>query len=318
MNFENYWSPIMKELPSNCVWHGELMDVEQFYKAADLFYFPSKFELSPIAIKEALSYNLPLFLTKLETYESDYDDVATYITEDVNDAVNKLLNHFSIDEKNNKNKVKFLHILTDIDTDREIKSMQSLTKMQNFGHKYLPIVSRRYTDIPPADTCQYPEKISMEPGNKLTPAHYGCYLGHRKAFEVGMESNSEYIMICECDAVIDVSNEEFDKKIQFAIQKINDDNLLMFSFGYHNNTDILEKKLDYWIVNRFYGAHAYLIPKKSFEIIKKVYDTKKWNVADLFFADNLSEYRIGIFQTPPTKQTEGYSILDKIYNNDRY
>ena len=92
----------------------------------------------------------------------------------------------------------------------------------------------------------------------------------------------------------------------------------MFSFGFHNNTDIIEKNNDYWVVNKFYGAHAYLIPKKSFGVIKDMYENNKWNVTDLLFVEKLDQYKTGIFEVPPTKQAAGYSILDKIYNEDRH
>lgn len=282
-NFRDYWEPLMKDWPKNCVWHGERSDVDKFYRAADLFYFPSLFELSPISIKEAIAHKLHLFLTKLDTYENTYDKCATYIDENIDQCVDKLLSFFDF-----KKSVKppILHILTDIDAEREVKSMQSLTKLSDFGYNYVPIISKRYTEYPPKESCKYPEKISLEPNGKLTPAHYGCYLGHKKAFEKGLEINSEYMLIFECDAVIDISYENFLKKIEFAMAKIKKDDLLLFSFGFHNHSNIINKKEDYWIVNAIYGAHAYLIPKKSYSIIKNIYDKEKWNVADLFFNDN--------------------------------
>lgn len=82
MNFEFYWGPLMKNKPSNCIIHGEKENVDDYYKAADLFYFPSKWELNPISVKEAISYNLPTFTTKLHTYGDTYDDLVTYISDD--------------------------------------------------------------------------------------------------------------------------------------------------------------------------------------------------------------------------------------------
>jgi autotransporter strand-loop-strand O-heptosyltransferase len=72
-NFKEYWEPLMTNLPRNCRIWGEINDVETFYQAADLFLFPSKFELNPIVIKEALSYNLPILMFNLETYVGKYD-----------------------------------------------------------------------------------------------------------------------------------------------------------------------------------------------------------------------------------------------------
>jgi autotransporter strand-loop-strand O-heptosyltransferase len=66
-NFKSYWEPIMADFPDNCIWHGERDDVNEFYKAADIFYFPSNFELNPLSIKEATAHGLPVFMKKLET-----------------------------------------------------------------------------------------------------------------------------------------------------------------------------------------------------------------------------------------------------------
>jgi GR25 family glycosyltransferase involved in LPS biosynthesis len=196
--------------------------------------------------------------------------------------------------------------------------MESLTKLKEFGIDYTMCVNKRYTELPPSDTCQYPEKISLEPGGKLTPGHYGCYLGHKGAVFQGIESNSDFILIFECDCVIDVPYNEFIDKLNFACDLLNKTDLLMFSFGYHNNVHIIEKNPDYWVVNKFYGAHAYLIPKKSFQIIKDMYNNSKWNVTDLLYAEKLDQFKTGILETPITKQSAGISILDKIYNEDRH
>ena len=57
MNFQNYWEPLMKFKPDNCVVWGERNDVDTFYAACDMFYFSSILELNPLSVKEALSIN---------------------------------------------------------------------------------------------------------------------------------------------------------------------------------------------------------------------------------------------------------------------
>ena len=84
VNFKDYWGPIMESIPSNCIVHGERNDVYKFYKAADLFYFTSNFELNPLAVKEALGYGLPTFIKRLHTYKNMYDEKVIYITNDSN------------------------------------------------------------------------------------------------------------------------------------------------------------------------------------------------------------------------------------------
>ena len=315
-NFQQYWGPLMQDLPSNCIWHNERSDVDVFYKAADAFYFTSNLELNPLVVKESLSYGLPTFIKKLPTYRDEYDGIVNYITDDTDTNIRKLLEILQVNE--NKKTIIAMHMITDIDTDREVDSMISLTKLENYGIEYIPCVNRRYTELPPKDTCMYPERISNKPGNTVTPAHYGCYLAHKNAVLDGVNKNSDYILVFECDAIIDVSYDEFIEKLNLSCKILNDTDLLMFSFGFHNNSNIIEKQKDHWIVNKFYGAHAYLIPKKSYKIFVDLFENEKWNVTDLLYAEKLNNYKIGIFEKPITKQAAGFSILDEVYHEERY
>jgi hypothetical protein len=321
LNFKDYWEPLMSDFPSNCIWHGEKENVEDFYKSSDLFYFSSNLELNPLVVKESLSHGLPTFIKKLETYLDYYDDKVFYISNNLDDNIKNILKVMKMDfTKNTKStrNIVAMHILTDVDSDREVNSLISLSKLENFGIEYNTCINRRYTEIPPSENCEYPDKISMEPGGKLTPGHYGCYLGHKNAVIDGIKKDSDYILIFECDAVIDVPYNEFMDKLNFACDKLIEDDLLMFSFGFHNNTNILEKKSDYFIVDRFYGDHAYLIPRKSYGIFADLFENQKWNVTDLLYAEKLNKFKIGIFEKPITKQSAGLSILDKVYHEERY
>ena len=49
-----------------------------------------------------------------------------------------------------------------------------------------------------------------------------------------------------------------------------------------------------------------------------MYNNSKWNVTDLLYSEKLSNFKTGIFEQPITKQSGGISILDNIYNEDRY
>jgi glycosyltransferase involved in cell wall biosynthesis/GR25 family glycosyltransferase involved in LPS biosynthesis len=319
-NFEEYWKPLMDTKPDNCIVWGERDDVDDFYQAADLFYFPSTLELNPLSIKEALSYKLPSFFRRLETYLDTYDDnkLVTYIDDNIEYTKKLLLTHFGIEESDTP-KITIMHILTDIDTEREVRSMQSLTKLTDYGFDYQFVVSKRYTELPPAENCAYPEIISMEPGGKLTPAHYGCYLGHRKAFEMGLETDSDYLFISECDTILDIPHDEFYNKIKFITEKLKTDkDISIFSLGYHHNDNITEKREEYWISNSMTGAHMYVIPNRMFNRISEIYKNEKWNVADLFLATHLGDDKIAYLLTPTTKQAGGFSILDKVIADDRY
>jgi FkbM family methyltransferase len=78
-NFRHYWEPLIKNKPENCLVWGERSDVDTFLQASDLFLFPSRGdrnnkELNPIAIKEAIKYELPMMMFNLDVYCGKYND----------------------------------------------------------------------------------------------------------------------------------------------------------------------------------------------------------------------------------------------------
>lgn len=92
-NFKSYWQDLVSKTPVNCKIWGERGDVDKFYEACDIFYFPSTYELNPLSVKEALSWKLPTFLRRLDTYGEKYDlnNLVTYIDLNIEENYKKLL-----------------------------------------------------------------------------------------------------------------------------------------------------------------------------------------------------------------------------------
>jgi hypothetical protein len=311
----------------------------------DLFLYTSKWENRPLSVIEAVNFDLPILMYNLNNYADDFArmDNIDFLTNDINSNINLILEKLKMSEdvvvpnkkveifekpqkkesvviKTNKNNVSIsaYHILTDIDTEREVRSVADLSKLEDFGISWNPIISKRWTEMPPVENCAFPEIVSMTPGGSLTPAHYGCYLGHRKAFETGYSENPDYMLIFECDCILDVTHQEFVDKVHEAIELLETKDLLIFSFGHHGGQSILEVEDNYISAYDFIGAHAYFIPRKSYQIIYDKYQTEKWNVADLWIGNNFRDYRHGLFHHPTTKQAGGISILENLPNEDRY
>ena len=104
-NFESYWSPILKDLPSNCKVWGERSDVDTFYSCMDLFLFTSRGnendkETSPIVIREAISYKLPSLIYNLPVYLNMYDKYANvkYLFNDIDKNV-ELIKSYIVKKK---------------------------------------------------------------------------------------------------------------------------------------------------------------------------------------------------------------------------
>ncbi len=97
-NFKDYWMPLMEQKLDNCFVYGERNDVDLFYQASDLVIHPSLLELNPLAIKEATSYDLPVYLNNLTTYDNMYESYKNikFLTMDLNKDVKLIEKNFNL------------------------------------------------------------------------------------------------------------------------------------------------------------------------------------------------------------------------------
>jgi len=72
-NFRSYWEPLMEDVPANVKIWGEREEIDKFMIAADVFMFNSINECSPIVLRQAASYGLPIIARNLPTYSGMYD-----------------------------------------------------------------------------------------------------------------------------------------------------------------------------------------------------------------------------------------------------
>ena len=98
-NFEEYWGPIMKELPSNVTVWDERSDVENFMKAADLFMFNSTWECNPLVLREAASFGLKILSRNLEQYMDMFTQYITEIDGDITSTKYKIISLLSSENK---------------------------------------------------------------------------------------------------------------------------------------------------------------------------------------------------------------------------
>jgi len=76
-NFQEYWEPLMKDVPDNVTIWGERTDVDVFMKAADAFLFNSTWECNPLVLREAISYGLPILARNLPQYKDMFTNHIT-------------------------------------------------------------------------------------------------------------------------------------------------------------------------------------------------------------------------------------------------
>jgi len=105
-NFENYWGPIMNNLPKNVTVWGEREDVETFMKACDVLMFNSTWECNPLVVRESINYGMKIMTRNLPQYMGMFNEYITPIKsnnyEDIKNTLLELLNSnktYEIDTK---------------------------------------------------------------------------------------------------------------------------------------------------------------------------------------------------------------------------
>ena len=94
-NFEDYWGPIMKNLPPNVKVWGERNDVDKFMQACDVLMFNSTWECNPLVIRESINYGMKILTRNLPQYMGMFDKYIKPISgevEDISEQLVKLIN----------------------------------------------------------------------------------------------------------------------------------------------------------------------------------------------------------------------------------
>lgn len=307
-NFADYWQPLMQNLPNNCIWHGERDDVERFYKASDLFYFPSVYELNPLALKEALSYKLPIFTKKLHTYENKYDNIAHYITNDQNINKQNVLKVLNSEKK--EKKIKAAHILVDIESDREKKSIASMSKLSS-EIEYIQCINERYV----GDEWKY--QMPIDGWKKHGPGHYGAFQSFKKAILNNFTDDDDCLLLFEADCVLDVDKETFMKNVYLALNFCNKHEIPYFSFGPRVINGFLESEElasdieypNFIITNKIFETHCVLLTK-YFKKYHWDHLQTTWDSTDIWFNHVCRSSKMAITRVPLAYQTQGMSMID--------
>ena len=113
-NFQNYWIPIMENLPNNVSVWGERDDVDSFMIACDVLMFTSTYECNPLVLREGISYGMKILTRNLTQYMGMYDNYITPIeSDDVESISSQLLNLINSDKSykiDNQNEFGLEHI----------------------------------------------------------------------------------------------------------------------------------------------------------------------------------------------------------------
>lgn len=330
MNFQDYWGPLMESVPENCVVHGERDDVDRFYKAADIFYFTSNYELSPLAVKEALGYGLTTFIKKLHTYKNMYDGKVVYITGDKEENKRLILKNSkrtvaSEKKAESRRDVKILQVSSEPAAKREIDSFESLSSL---GYRYIRILNPRFTDLAPLDRIIDGRKdwyVGITKPNPdewgLTSGHYGAWQGHMSAIMASFVDD-DYSIICECDCLLSVDPEEFRRRVDEAISLLERTDYKIVRFEAPNQQVKFSEKVseNIHLGNIMTLGHCYMIHSRHRDWYIERYDSVGWHTPDwwLNFAfERASEPMPAFKDLVLTKQSEGFSLIDNTHRAEK-
>jgi FkbM family methyltransferase len=139
-NYRQYWEPLLNNLPSNCKIWGERSDAEKFYSCMDCVIFPSRGEYgdretNPLVIREAMAWNVPLFLRDRDFYMGMYSEssMVRFMHEEVEKNVIELTDFIKLENK----EIMKTENLTDEFFKRKLFEISFSSETNQIDFKYL-------------------------------------------------------------------------------------------------------------------------------------------------------------------------------------
>lgn len=332
-NFEHYWRPLMMNKLENCKVWGERDDVYKFMRACDIFYFSSTYELNPLVVKEALSWNMPVLMYNLDTYMGAYDEAKNVIFLDrtknleVNEKLlRKLVEKVEGEIQHCIPRTKIVHIVSDIFSEIEQKSIKSVSSLADANNEIEYTIHYN----PPAKEIPS-ERDPMFFNENLRPGHFGCFEAFRKAIEEDFSDDYDYLIVCERDCVLEKEPLEIIDLLKKTYNLMKEKSITYFSFGDIVDLDNCylqsEKNEDLpggfsFLTNKIIGLQFIIFDRKGRDFLKTQFSSKDWYGMDIWLTEvyNQEKMKMGILNQRVTTQLDGFSIIDqthKIFNGNK-
>jgi len=196
-NFKFYWEPIMKDKPNNCVVWGEKSNVDEYLQASDLFLFTSRGdrnnkELNPIAIKEALEYQMPMLMFNLDVYCGKYDEYEniTYLTGDIEKDTQLILDIVKPEKQLTYMEDEFIIISTYPNTIRRMElTKECITSFRKLGRKII-VVSHYPLDEEIQNMADF---YLYDPHNPMIEhSYYSYYYNNTENYDMRINLNGQF------------------------------------------------------------------------------------------------------------------------------
>jgi len=218
--------------------------------------------------------------------------------------------HFEWKGESPKPKVKIIHLLSQPTSEREQRSIESISKLDEFKDiEYTQIINNPNTDLLPLETCNRPDDVQSDPGYyKLSYGHYGCFKAHTDAIMSCSKEDDVIYLFFECDALLLTDAKEFVNKLYEAVEISKDKKYTFFSFAH--NYEVFNEYKNHLDAGMFTDAHAYLIMGDKIDRVHNVIKDSKWDAFDLWVTNNFRNEPKGFFKEPLVFQVKGHSLID--------
>lgn len=206
--------------------------------------------------------------------------------------------------------LKSVHILVDIESQREKLSIQSMQKVEP-EIKYIQCINKRY------EGTEWKNVAPINGFKNHGPGHYGAFQSFKKAILENFTNDIDALLIFEADCVLEVSKEVFLQKVNEAVAFCEKHDLPYFSFGPRIVNNFLESECidsdkdypNFIITDRIVLAHCVLITKKYRNYVFEKLE-KSWDSPDLWFSGIFKNFNMGIVKNQLAYQTYGFSMID--------
>ena len=174
--------------------------------------------------------------------------------------------------------------------NKSSRENQSQQQLQSLTSNYIRIENTPYDKEPPIN--------NMFEGNKhwyvgkrkelntwgLTSRHYGCWLAHKQALQLGFCEN-EHFLVCEGDCkILDI--DLFKMRLQEAITTLDNSNHPLVTFSEPNllTTTTFSNQVSkhLWEFDNIINAHCYLVNKNSKNIFDWMFNNVGWREYDFW------------------------------------
>lgn len=223
-------------------------------------------------------------------------------------------------------KLKLVHILNNLDGEKEKLSINNLQSLQKIGVEYI----QQLTPLYDGEEYKKPSAIKIYDNVDYiyNKCHYGAYESHKKAIKENFSDDIDALIVCECDCMLNISLDDFLNEMKKTLNFCEKYDLYQFSWGGKISNNIIQGnviKLDeeypnYCVVPKIIGIHFIVYPKKSREFFLKKIDDIPWDTPDVWLnlVINLDFNYIGkqgnVFDVL-AYQVDGVSIVDNTFKS---